>query len=177
VAGILFRDLMAGQFAPPALIDGARLHPQHDCEYKQGTGNGGSTLSIFAHDEPPILSTREHARGLQWRRCSDGFAETLYDALHTIPVFSTAVRPAECRRQHDLDFKAWPMLVPLSSASKSRGVAASRWLMRWRGPGEAVMLVCRLLSVWPNNDSTARQETAALRDFNPAYVGSGSSSD
>jgi hypothetical protein len=79
VAGILFRDLIAGQFAPPALIDGARLHPQHDCEYKQGTGNGGSILSIFAHDEPPILSTREHARGLQWRRCSDGFAETLYD--------------------------------------------------------------------------------------------------
>jgi len=71
VAGILFRDLIAGQFAPPALIDGARLHPQHDCEYKQGTGNGGSILSIFAHDEPPILSTREHARGLQWRRCSD----------------------------------------------------------------------------------------------------------
>src|SRR5437899_1777149 len=122
------------------------------------------------------------------------FAEALYDALHTIPVFSTAVRPAECRRQHDLDFKAWPMLVPISSASKSRGVAASRRPMRWRGPGEAVkvavrpenvqlggsgeanrllaritgqryqgtqtiyelaVLVCRLLSVWPNNDSTA----------------------
>jgi hypothetical protein len=55
----LFRDLIAkdkvGQFARPALIDGARSRPQHDCEYKQATGNGGSILSIFAHDEPPIL--------------------------------------------------------------------------------------------------------------------------
>jgi hypothetical protein len=69
----LFRDVIAndrvGQFALPALIDAAYIRPQHDREYKHGSGNGGSILSIYAHDEPPILKhPRTHA-GLQGWQC------------------------------------------------------------------------------------------------------------
>jgi TOBE domain len=70
-----------------------------------------------------------------------------------------------------------PENVQLGGSGEANRLLARITGQRYQGTQtiyELAVLVCRLLSVWPNNDSTARQETAALRDINPAYVGSGS---